>query len=217
MQPSYPGKRCKCDEWRALQFELNCTSDTPFQCSQQAVQPRSGLLGLSWLAGSVGLVLAPSRLGRKTLGRKEIEFDYTKHCIVYPGFSSRWVPQKWGRVAGSMHPWPSMAETSSNLGLAFAGGGRAGAFEAMTDPYRELLLLLPIVELQLPVHVSRPPLKLGILHTMSSEIVRTLARIPHNIHRPCLSWPVPALFDSCRRHPRRCNARELTHHVPSNP
>ena len=33
------------------------------QCSPQAVQPRPGPLGLAWLAGLVGLVLAPSRLG----------------------------------------------------------------------------------------------------------------------------------------------------------
>jgi hypothetical protein len=35
------------------------------QCSPQAVQPRPGPLGLAWLAGLVGLVLAPSRLGRR--------------------------------------------------------------------------------------------------------------------------------------------------------
>jgi hypothetical protein len=31
------------------------------QYSSQAVQPRPGPLGLAWLAGLVGLVLAPSR------------------------------------------------------------------------------------------------------------------------------------------------------------
>jgi hypothetical protein len=43
-------------------------SKAGMQCSPQAVQPRPGPLGLAWLAGLVGLVLAPSRLGRRRDG-----------------------------------------------------------------------------------------------------------------------------------------------------
>ena len=46
--------------------QLRSAADVPpAQCSPQAVQPRPGPLGLAWLAGLVGLVLAPSRLGTR--------------------------------------------------------------------------------------------------------------------------------------------------------
>jgi hypothetical protein len=56
------------------------------QYSSQAVQPRPGPLGLAWLAGLVGLVLAPSRLGRRIDGSESWTQYGQGHggCELYP-------------------------------------------------------------------------------------------------------------------------------------
>jgi hypothetical protein len=46
-------------------WRLTCAERPGTQCSPQAIQPSPGPLGLAWLAGLVGLVLAPSRLGKR--------------------------------------------------------------------------------------------------------------------------------------------------------
>ena len=53
------------------------------QCSPQAVQPRPGPLGLAWLAGLVGLVLAPSRLGTRR-DRSESWTEYGQGLRAIP-------------------------------------------------------------------------------------------------------------------------------------
>jgi hypothetical protein len=55
------------------------------QCSQQAIQIRPGPLGLAWLAGLVGLVLAPSRLGRRIDGSESWTEYRQEHesCELY--------------------------------------------------------------------------------------------------------------------------------------
>ena len=55
----------------------------PHQCSPQAVQPRPGPLGLAWLAGLVGLVLAPSRLGTRR-DRSESWTEYGQGLRAIP-------------------------------------------------------------------------------------------------------------------------------------